>query len=62
MYVFLILVFGVNGGTINFTYPMLNMETCERALKLQTEYIPRNPTWTTSGASKPLLAECKEIK
>lgn len=57
-HVFLILVFGVNGGTINTTTPMPDMDTCKRMEIYHKSTLPRDTGWTTAGISEPTFTDC----
>lgn len=60
-YVFLILVFGTTGSTVNTITPMPSMEVCERMLDYSNDDLPMSPGWSTAGISKPSQGYCKEI-
>lgn len=60
-YVFLILVFGTTGSTVNITTPMPSMEVCERMADYHMDDLPRQPEWKTKGISKPTDAICTEV-
>lgn len=60
-YVFLILVFGTTGSTVNITTPMPSMEVCERMADYHMSDLPRSVGWKEAGISKPVDAFCTEV-
>lgn len=60
-YVFLILVFGTAGSTVNTTTPMPSMEVCKSMVNYHMNVLPRQADWSVSGISKPFDAICTEV-
>lgn len=58
MFIFLVTVFVVNGGTITLVQPMPDIDTCNKAKQIQLE-TARPAGWTTTGISKPVLVKCE---
>lgn len=58
--VFLVLVFLVQGGTVNTTTPMPDMETCDRMRDIHMDDLPKENDWGTPAISKPRYAFCIE--